>query len=50
MTRNRKIRFSFFGSVGFLSLMKTLGRSIMEFVSLWHMSRKRGRKSKEGSL
>lgn len=50
MARNRKIRFSFFGSIGFLSLMKSLGRSFMEFVGFaWHVSRKRGHKSKEST-
>lgn len=34
MGKKRKIRFSFFGSVGFLSLMKSLYWSFVELVNL----------------
>ena len=49
MARKRKIRFSFFGSAGFLSLMRSFGGSFAESAKyMWHTTRKTTPKREEG--
>lgn len=43
----RKTRLSFFGSIGFLSLMRALGRSFIEFVCFAKHKAIRVQKQKE---
>ena len=49
MARKRRIKFSFFGSAEFLSLMKSFGGSFAESAKyMWHTTRKASTKTEEG--